>query len=327
MAIMVTGGCGFIGSNFIRRWLSMNDEEVINLDKMTYAADPTINETYKNDSRYSFYEGDICDGIVYDLLQAWKPHTIFHFAAESHVDRSILSASPFVKTNILGTHNLLEAVLQMNPEIKFVHISTDEVYGSLGRFDPRFTEQTPYDPRSPYSASKAAADHLVSAYHHTYGLRTIITNCSNNYGPWQHPEKLIPTILRNALVDAPVPIYGTGLNIRDWIFVTDHVDALLEIAERGEIGHSYNIGGDAEYENLQVAKMILTKLKKPHELIKFVTDRKGHDFRYAIDSSKVYEHVGWKPRTRFVDGLEKTILWYQHHTQWVEQCLKRSVSS
>jgi len=325
MAILVTGGCGFIGSNFIRRWLSMNDEEIINLDKMTYAADPTINETFKKDSRYHFYKGDIADlNDVATVMMGWRPRAVINFAAESHVDNSIANAYPFVNTNVFGTFNLLECVRQTDPTIRFIHVSTDEVYGSLGRYDSPFTEKTPYDPRSPYSASKAASDHLVSAYHHTHKLQTIITNCSNNYGPWQNPEKLIPVIIRNALVDAPIPIYGNGLNIRDWIFVTDHVDALIEILERGVIGESYNIGGNAEFENLQIAKMILTILNKPHELIKFVEDRKGHDFRYAINNDKVFLDIGWRPRTKFIDGLEKTVLWYQNHTQWIQSCLNRS---
>jgi dTDP-glucose 4,6-dehydratase len=332
MSILVTGGCGFIGSNFIRHWLSISDETIINVDCMTYAADPTINETLKDDPRYKFFKTDI--GSITDIsgiLAIWRPRAIINFAAESHVDNSIANSHPFIQTNILGTYNLLECVRQVCPTLKFIHVSTDEVYGSLDRYDPRFNERTPYDPRSPYSASKAASDHLVSAYHHTHGIQTIITNCSNNYGPWQHPEKLIPTIIRNALAGLPVPIYGNGLNIRDWIFVTDHVDALVEILERGEVGESYNLGGDAEYENIQLAKMILDILSKSYGLqnssIEFVTDRKGHDFRYAIDSYKAHIHIGWKPRTKFRNGLEKTIAWYMNNQGWIEQCLKRSASS
>jgi len=328
MAILVTGGCGFIGSNFVRRWLSMNDELLINLDKMTYASDITLNPEFQDDVSYVWRKGSIEDlGTLAELLMVYNPRAIINFAAESHVDNSIANAYPFMKTNIMGTFNLLEAVRQYNPEIRFIHVSTDEVYGSLRAYDKPFTEETAYDPRSPYSASKAASDHLVSAYHHTHGLQTIITNCSNNFGPYQHPEKLIPTIIRKALADEPIPIYGNGENIRDWIYVTDHVDALFDVLDMGEIGQTYCIGADSEYTNLRIAHEIVEMLEKPSELITFVEDRKGHDFRYAIDSSKLYEHVGWKPNVDFYDGLYKTVEWYKQNTSWVSKCLKRSESS
>lgn len=328
MAILVTGGCGFIGSNFVRRWLSMNDELLINLDKMTYASDPTLNPEFKDHPSYMFRKGSIEDmGVLAELLMVHNPRAIVNFAAESHVDNSIANAYPFMKTNVMGTFNLLECVRQYNPEIRFIHVSTDEVFGSLGPYDLPFTEKTPYDPRSPYSASKAASDHLVRAYHHTHGLQTIITNCSNNYGPYQNPEKLIPVIIRKALAGEGIPIYGQGTNVRDWIYVTDHVDALFDVLERGDIGETYCIGGGNEYSNLRIAVEILELLEIDKDLITFVEDRKGHDFRYAIDSSKIYEDLGWKPRVDFMDGLYKTVEWYKQNTSWVSQCLKRSVSS
>lgn len=327
MTILVTGGCGFIGSNFIRRWRRISDERIINLDMLTYAADPTLNKELKHNPNYIFCEGDIADmRIVAHILMTYNPRAIINFAAESHVDNSIANAYPFMQTNIMGTFNLLECVRQWNPSIRFIHVSTDEVYGSLEFDDPAFTEKTPYDPRSPYSASKAASDHLVAAYHHTHGLQTIITHCSNNYGPYQHPEKLIPVIIRKALADESIPIYGTGTNIRDWIFVEDHVDALITILKDGRIGETYNIGAEEEWTNLRIAHEILDKLDKPTSLITFVEDRKGHDFRYAINNAKIWTELQWVPRHSFDAGLNKTVEWYKHNTSWVSQCLKRSES-
>ena len=328
MSILVTGGCGFIGSNFVRRWLSMNDELLINLDKMTYASDHTLNLDLKDNTSYLFRKGSIEDmTTVADILMTHKPRAIINFAAESHVDNSIANAYPFMKTNIMGTFNLLECVRQTDPNLKFIHVSTDEVFGSLQAHSQPFTEKTPYDPRSPYSASKAASDHLVRAYHHTHGLNAMITNCSNNYGPYQNPEKLIPVIIRKALAGEKIPIYGDGTNVRDWIYVMDHVDALIDVLDMGEAGETYCIGGGNEYSNLRIAYEILETLEIDKDLIEFVEDRKGHDFRYAIDSDKIYIHLGWKPRIDFIDGLYKTVEWYKRNTSWVTQCLKRSESS
>lgn len=328
MAILVTGGCGFIGSNFVRRWLEMNDELLINVDKMTYAADLTLNPELKDNPSYMFRKGSIEDMTLFaELLMVHRPRAIVNFAAESHVDNSIANAFPFMKTNIMGTFNLLECVRQCDPNIKFIHVSTDEVFGSLGPYDQPFDESTAYDPRSPYSASKASSDHLVRAYHHTHGLNTIITNCSNNYGPYQNPEKLIPVIIRKALAGERIPIYGDGTNVRDWIYVQDHVEALMDVLDMGEAGETYCVGGGNEYSNLRIAYEILDILEIGKDLIEFVEDRKGHDFRYAINSEKIYVHLGWKPRTSFMDGLYKTVEWYKQNTSWVSKCLERSESS
>lgn len=327
MTILVTGGMGFIGNNFIRRWLSMHDELVVNFDKLTYAGNPLTLADLNGKKNYEFVHGDICSPLAVKVeLQTTKPRIVFNFAAETHVDNSIDDSAPFAKTNVLGTLNLLEQIRQVDPEILLIHVSTDEVFGSLGAYDPPFTEKTPYAPRSPYSASKAASDHFVNAYRATFGLKTIITNCSNNYGPYQHPEKFIPTVIRKALAGEKIPIYGTGENVRDWLHVEDHCDALIQIAERGRVGEKYCIGGGYAQSNLRLACDILGYLGKGYDQIQFVEDRKGHDFRYDIDSSKVYEDVGWKPLTRFDRGLSKTVDWYVRNPQWVKSCLERSES-
>lgn len=327
MTILVTGGCGFIGSNFIRRWLSMNNERVINLDALTYAGNLLNTKEFDQDERYELYLGDINSFVaVREILQTHKPRAIINFAAETHVDNSISDASPFLRSNINGTVNLLECVRNVDPSIRFIHISTDEVYGSLNEYGTPFTETTAYAPRSPYAASKAASDHFVNAYRATYGLNTIITNCSNNYGPFQHPEKFIPTVLRKALTGSEIPVYGTGKNIRDWIYVNDHCDALIEILERGYVGEKYNIGGNTQISNIDLAKKILDILGMSHSLISFVEDRKGHDFRYDIDNTKMYLDIGWKPRTKFDIGLTRTVEWYKNNMGWIISCLQRSES-
>jgi dTDP-glucose 4,6-dehydratase len=326
MTILVTGGCGFIGSNFVHRLRALGREEISVLDKLTYAGN--LGNITDVPGPTKVYYGDIADK---EAVAEWfRIHpvvsTVYHFAAESHVDNSIADASPFLQTNVIGTVNLLEAVRHYHPDAKFMHVSTDEVYGSLGMKDPPFTEKTQYDPRSPYSASKAASDHFVNAYRATFGLKTIITNCSNNYGPYQHPEKFIPTVIRKALAGEKIPIYGTGLNVRDWLHVEDHCDALIQIAERGRVGEKYCIGGGTPKTNLHLAMEILGYLGKGYDQLQFVEDRKGHDFRYDIDSSKLYEDTGWKPLTRFDRGLSKTIDWYVRNPKWVKSCLERSVS-
>ena len=312
MTILVTGGCGFIGSNFIRYFLDGNNEKVVNIDAMTYAADVNNLDGYLYDERYFMHKGDICDkNFVRRMLNLYKPRAIIHFAAESHVDRSIRNSFPFVSTNVFGTVNLLEAIRETDYPIRFLHISTDEVYGSLSEYAAPFKETTPYDPRSPYAASKAAADHFVQAYHETHGLDTVMTNCSNNYGPRQHTEKLIPTVITKALRHEKVPVYGNGMNIRDWLYVDDHCSALCTVLEKGKSGQKYNIGGDSPLPNIEVVKTILHKmgLTVP-KYIQFVEDRKGHDFRYDIDSSKIQEELGWKPSVDFEEGITKTIEWY-----------------
>lgn len=327
MSILVTGGCGFIGSNLIRYLLDTGHTNIVNIDKLTYAGNPENLRDVVHDPRYEFCLGDIGDKDTLDwLFNKFDFDIIFHLAAESHVDNSIADASPFIKTNVLGTVNLLEAVREYCPHAKFIHVSTDEVYGSLGVFDRPFNEKTPYDPRSPYSASKASSDHFVSAYHHTHGLKTIITNCSNNYGPFQHPEKFIPTVLRKALTNQKIPIYGTGENVRDWIYVVDHCKALTTIAERGIIGEKYCIGGENQLSNLSLAKIILDHVGLSHNMLEFVEDRKGHDFRYDIENLKVLRDTGWKPETNFKDGIHQTIDWYTNNMRWVNSCLKHSVS-
>ena len=312
MTILVTGGCGFIGSNFIRYFLENNNEKVVNIDALTYAADVNNLDGYLYDERYFMHKGDICDKtFVRRMLNLYKPRAIIHFAAESHVDRSITNSFPFVSTNVFGTVNLLEAVREKDFPIRFLHISTDEVYGSLNEYAAPFKETTPYDPRSPYAASKAAADHFVQAYHETHGIDTVMTNCSNNYGPRQHTEKLIPTVITKALRHKKVPIYGNGMNIRDWLYVDDHCSALCDVLEKGKSGQKYNIGGNSALSNIEVVKTILHKmgLNVPKH-IEFVEDRKGHDFRYDIDSSKIQEELGWKPEVDFEEGIAKTIEWY-----------------
>lgn len=342
--MLVTGGCGFIGSNFVR--LAMRELpncRVINLDKLTYAGNPLSLADIEQDSRYRFVKGDICDAnLVEQLLREECVDTVVHFAAESHVDRSIAGPEEFIKTNIVGTFTLLEAVRKTwlsgslpgtLDDLRFLHVSTDEVYGSLGETG-YFAESTPYDPRSPYSASKASSDHLVSAYHHTYGLPTLITNCSNNYGPYQFPEKLIPLIINNARNGKELPIYGDGKNIRDWLYVEDHCEAILAVLHSGKVGETYNIGGNSEKQNIEVVQTICDILDEQigflangelrRTLIRFVKDRPGHDRRYAIDASKISQEFGWQPSVRFEEGIRETIKWYLENPAWVSSVIDGS---
>jgi dTDP-glucose 4,6-dehydratase len=333
---LVTGGAGFIGTNFIRRSLSVNaDWNIINLDALTYAGNPASLEDLAPDSagRYHFVPGDITDGSL--LGQLFSEHGfdgIIHFAAESHVDRSIVGPEVFVETNVTGTFRLLEASRnhwERGPgadNFRFLHVSTDEVYGSLGP-EGYFKEETPYDPSSPYSASKAASDHFVKAYFRTYGLPTLITNCSNNYGPYQFPEKLIPLMILNIMEEKPLPVYGDGKNIRDWLYVIDHCDAIIKVLEKGRPGETYNIGGGAERENIQIVHMLCDLLdarlgrsgkRSSRQLIHYVTDRPGHDRRYAIDAAKIQNELGWRPGHQFEEALEATVDWYMNHMKWVD---------
>ena len=313
--ILVTGGAGFIGSNFIRCGLQWHsDWAVTNLDKLTYAGNLENLKALENDPRYSFIKGDIADRESVDRLLGQGFDVIVNFAAESHVDRSILDASPFTKTNVLGTQVLLEGARQHGVKL-FLQVSTDEVYGSLGA-EGKFTEESPLLPNSPYAASKAAADLLCRAYHHTYGLPVVITRCSNNYGPLQFPEKFIPLTITNILEGKTIPVYGDGLNIRDWIHTEDHCRALDLIIRRGKSGQIYNIGGNNEKTNIELVKYILDVMGKPHSLITFVGDRPGHDRRYALDTSKIEEELDWKPTIPFEEGLKKTIKWYMENEPW-----------
>ena len=334
--ILVTGGAGFIGSNFILDWLRDSDVPVINLDKVTYAGNPANLSALVNDRRYRFAHGDICDReLVTRLLSEHQPQAIVHFAAESHVDRSIRGPADFIQTNINGTFTLLEAAREywaklptaQRTAFRFLQVSTDEVYGSLEASEPAFTEHHPYQPNSPYSASKAAADHLVRAYHQTYGLPTLTTNSSNNYGPLQFPEKLVPLMIVNGASEKALPVYGDGLHRRDWIYVSDHVAGIRAALAQGHPGHTYNIGGGFEACNIDIVKKICelldvlspTKLHTPHDqLISFVTDRPGHDRRYAIDASKIKRELGWSPSETFSSGLRKTVMWYLENQAWVE---------
>lgn len=337
--ILVTGGAGFIGSNFVRRLLQKRtDVHVTTLDALTYAGSLENLANLNGAERHTFVKGDICDNrLVTDLLRQSRIDMIVHFAAESHVDRSILGPSPFIQTNIVGTFNLLESARLVWSETggfeerRFHHVSTDEVFGSLGPADPPFRETTPYDARSPYSASKAGSDHLVRAYFHTYGLPITIANCSNNYGPYQFPEKLIPLIILNALRGAPLPIYGDGQQIRDWLYVEDHCDAIDLILEKGRIGETYNIGGENQPTNLEVARRICQILDQlhppgsPHEdLITRVPDRPGHDRRYAMDTARIKSELGWRPLHTLDAGLSLTVEWYLRHPEWVERILRRN---
>jgi len=333
---LVTGGAGFIGSNFILAERRLGDTRIINLDLLTYAGNLMNLESLRNDPDYIFIQGNIGDrGMVRDLLEKYRPDAVVNFAAESHVDRSIDGPEDFIQTNVVGTFHLLEEVRRYweslsgedKDSFRFLHVSTDEVYGSLGPEDPPFHELTPYAPNSPYSASKAASDHLVRAYHHTYGLPTLTTNCSNNYGARQFPEKLIPLILLNAVNGKPLPIYGDGLNVRDWLYVEDHCEALRLVLDKGRVGEMYNIGGRCEKTNLDVVHAVCNILDEmlpdsryaPHDsLITFVKDRPGHDRRYAIDSSKIERELGWTPKETFETGIRKTIQWYLDNPQWVE---------
>jgi len=335
MAILVTGGAGFIGSNFVLDWLAQSDEKVVNLDVLTYAGNLENLATLDGDSRHVFVKGDIGNfELVSKLLAEHQPRAVVNFAAESHVDRSIHGPEDFIQTNIVGTFRLLEAVRAFygklettaKAEFRFLHVSTDEVYGSLANDDPAFTETHQYEPNSPYSASKAASDHLVRAYHHTYGLPVLTTNCSNNYGPYHFPEKLIPLVIHNALAGKPLPIYGDGQQIRDWLYVKDHCSAIRRVLEAGKLGETYNVGGWNEKPNLDVVHTlcaILDELSpradgKPYkEQITYVTDRPGHDLRYAIDASKIERELGWKPAETFETGIRKTVQWYLDNQYWV----------
>jgi len=318
MRILVTGGCGFIGSNFVRYLLKIHpDYSVINVDKLTYAGNLENLSGLSNVPRYHFIRADITDAPQMEELIAKGVNAIVNFAAESHVDRSIEDPQAFMKTNVFGTFVLLEAVRKVFPKqrIRFLHISTDEVYGSLGE-SGAFTEETPLAPNSPYSASKAAADMMVRAYCNTYGIAGLVTRCSNNYGPYQFPEKLIPLMVSNAVEDKEVPVYGDGLNVRDWIYVEDHCRALDQVLHQGQEGEVYNVGGRSERTNLSVVQTILDHLGKPHSLIRFVKDRPGHDRRYAIDFSKIERDLSWRPQVSFEEGIRLTVDWYQEHRPW-----------
>ena len=339
--LFITGGAGFIGSALIRRLVQHSDYRLINIDKLTYAGNLESLAEVDSKPNYHFIQADICDAETIDgLFKQYQPDAVMHLAAESHVDRSIDGPADFVQTNLVGTYTLLEAArkhwLSLDAEkadtFRFHHISTDEVYGSLGD-SGLFTEQTAYQPNSPYSATKAGSDHLVRAWHHTFGLPVVMTNCSNNYGPYQFPEKLIPLMINNALAGKPLPVYGNGENIRDWLYVDDHVEALQLVLERGAVGESYNIGGFNEHTNLDVVHRLCDTLDellpespfKPHrQLIEFVTDRPGHDQRYAIDASKINQELGWKPRETFDSGLRKTVRWYLENQIWSQRVLDGS---
>ena len=328
MRLLVTGGAGFIGSAVVRQAVGAG-HDVLNVDKLTYAACLANVDSVSNKANYTFLKADICDRDAMDKAFAdFQPDAVMHLAAESHVDRSIDGPGDFIHTNITGTYTLLEAARAYwdkagKPDsFRFHHISTDEVFGSLGA-DGMFTEDTPYDPRSPYSASKASSDHLVRAWHETYGLPVVLSNCSNNYGPYHFPEKLIPVVILNALAGKPIPIYGAGLNIRDWLYVEDHADALLTVVQKGELGRSYNIGGENEKTNLDLVKTICAILdtKKPSDrpyfdLVTYVTDRPGHDMRYAIDPARISQELGWRPSVTVEEGLEKTVQWYLDNEDW-----------
>ena len=333
--ILVTGGAGFIGVNFVLDWVALSGEPVVNLDKLTYAGNPRSLAPLEADGRHVFVHGDIGDrALVGELLARHRPRAIVNFAAESHVDRSIHGPEDFIQTNVVGTFHLLDTVrgwwnALAEPEksaFRFLHVSTDEVYGSLGPSDPPFTEATAFSPNSPYSASKAASDHLVRAYHHTYGLPTLTTNCSNNYGPYQFPEKLIPLMILNAVRGKPLPVYGDGMNVRDWLYVADHCSAIRAVLERGRPGETYNVGGWNEMPNLTIVHTLCSLLGEmlPDEagprtrLITYVKDRPGHDRRYAIDAGKILSELGWKPAETFETGIRKTVRWYLDNLPWVE---------
>ena len=335
MTILITGGAGFIGANFVLDWLAQSDEPVVNLDKLTYAGNLQNLVSLHGDSRHVFVRGDFGDAaLVQGLLSQYQPRAIVNFAAESHVDRSISGPGEFIQTNIVGTFNMLEAVraywggldASAKASFRLLHVSTDEVYGSLAKTEAAFTETRRYEPNSPYSASKAASDHLVRAYHHTYGLPVLTTNCSNNYGPFHFPEKLIPLMIVNALAGKPLPVYGDGQQIRDWLYVKDHCSAIRRVLEAGQTGETYNIGGWNEMPNLDIVHTVcslLDELKprsdgKPYkDQIAFVTDRLGHDRRYAIDARKIERQLGWKPAETFATGIRKTVQWYLDNQAWV----------
>ncbi len=335
MTILVTGGAGFIGSNFVLEWLRLGNETVVNLDKLTYAGNLDNLAALDGDGRHVFVQGDIGDRALIDrLLNEHSPRAIINFAAESHVDRSIHGPAVFVETNVTGTFCLLEAARAYWGSLadadklafRFLHVSTDEVYGTLGADDPAFSETTPYQPNSPYSASKAASDHLVRAYHHTYGLPVLTTNCSNNYGPYQFPEKLIPLVLHNALAGKPLPIYGDGCQIRDWLFVIDHCSAIRRVLDAGRVGETYNVGGCNEMKNLEVVHSLCDLLDELRpkatggsyrEQMTFVADRPGHDRRYAINAGKIEQELGWQPAETFASGIRQTVQWYLDNESWV----------
>jgi dTDP-glucose 4,6-dehydratase len=335
--IFVTGGAGFIGANFVHQWLQIEQDPVLVIDKLTYAGNLDNLAPLRGDPRLTFVQSDICDrDAIGGLLAAHRPRALLHFAAESHVDRSISGPGEFVRTNINGTFELLEAwraywgVLGKDeqPAFRFLHVSTDEVYGSLGESDPAFAETTPYAPNSPYAASKAASDHLVRAYHHTYGLPVLTTNCSNNYGPYQFPEKLIPLMILNALEGKPLPVYGDGANVRDWLYVGDHCAAIRRVLSAGRPGETYNIGGKSEMRNIDVVKTVCAVLDelrpkadgtRYEAQIRFVTDRPGHDRRYAIDPRKIEAELGWRPAQSFEQGIRQTVCWYLDNAPWTER--------
>jgi dTDP-glucose 4,6-dehydratase len=336
MTILVTGGAGFIGSNFVLDWLAQSDERIVNLDALTYAGNLANLDKLEGDARHVFVHGDITDRALVDsLLGEHQPRAILHFAAESHVDRSIHGPGAFMRTNVEGTFTLLEAARgfwgtldsEAKAAFRFHHVSTDEVYGSLAPDAPAFAETHPYEPNSPYAASKAASDHLVRAWHHTYGLPVLTTNCSNNYGPFHFPEKLIPLMIVNALAGKPLPIYGDGLQVRDWLYVGDHCSAIRTVLEKGRVGETYNIGGWNEKTNREIVNTVCTLLDElrpdpagPYaRLITFVTDRPGHDRRYAIDARKIERELGWRPAETFETGIRKTVQWYLDHADWVAQ--------
>ena len=336
MTILVTGGAGFIGANFVLDWLTASDEPVVNLDKLTYAGNPETLASLQGDARHQLVQGDIGDSaLVSRLLAEHRPRAVVNFAAESHVDRSIHGPGEFIQTNIVGTFNLLEAVRGFwgdlpAPEksaFRFLHVSTDEVYGSLAKGDAAFTETHRYEPNSPYSASKAASDHLVRAWHHTYGLPVLTTNCSNNYGPYHFPEKLIPLMIVNALAGKPLPVYGDGMQIRDWLYVKDHCSAIRRVLEAGRLGEVYNVGGWNEKPNIEIVQTICQLLDEMRpkadggtyaSQITYVTDRPGHDRRYAIDARKLEAELGWKSAETFETGIRKTVEWYLANPEWVQ---------
>ncbi len=342
---LVTGGAGFIGSNFVLSTRRLGVARIVNLDKLTYAGNLASLSDVAGDEGYAFVQGDIGDGaLVASLLRTHRPSAVVNFAAESHVDRSIVSPAAFVETNVVGTFRLVEAALAYWRELegaakaafRFLHVSTDEVYGSLAPQDPAFTESTPYAPNSPYAASKAASDHFVRSYFHTFGLPVLTTNCSNNYGPYQFPEKLIPLMVLNAVSGTPLPVYGDGRQVRDWLYVEDHCDAIRLALQAGRPGETYNIGGNCQIDNLQVVHRICAILDalrpdapyRPHQsLIKHVADRPGHDRRYAIDDRKLRAELGWRPRESFDSGIEKTVRWYLEHGDWVATARSGSYST
>lgn len=335
MPLLVTGGCGFIGGNFVLNWLKNSDEPIINLDKLTYAANPATLRSVEESPNYTFVQGDIRDAaLLKDLFARHKPRAVVHFAAESHVDRSIANPEEFLTTNVLGTYELLQAAKEFRNSraaeaeaFRFLHVSTDEVYGTLQPDDPAFREDTGFAPNSPYAASKASSDHLVRAWFETYNLPTLITNCSNNYGPYQFPEKLIPLVLHRALRGETLPIYGDGKQVRDWLFVEDHCTAIRTVLKSGKPGQTYNIGGCNQRTNLEVVHTLCELLDElspakngqPYaQLIRHVVDRPGHDRRYAIDAAKIERELGWKPQETFTSGLRRTVQWYLQHQDWVE---------